>query len=63
MNACGKFTSANAGSFAVRKLLDTQLNSVDTHLEVGDVLAYDVTLGIAATAQTHQQLPYHKQQA
>ncbi len=59
----------NAG----RRLRDTQLNSVETHLAVGDVLAYDVSLGIASADHTDQeqqahiptpqQLPYLKQQA
>jgi hypothetical protein len=45
----------NAG----RRLRDTQLNSVETHLAVGDVLAYDVSLGIASTAKTDQATGSH----
>lgn len=44
----------DAGQAASRKLLDVQLNSVDTHLAVGDVLAYDITLGVGHASQTDQ---------
>lgn len=45
----------NAG----RRLRDTQLNSVETHLAVGDVLAYDVSLGIASADATDQATGSH----
>ena len=45
----------NAG----RRLRDTQLNSVETHLAVGDVLAYDVSLGIASADHTDQATGSH----
>ena len=45
----------NAG----RRLRDIQLNSVETHLAVGDVLAYDVSLGIASADNTDQATGSH----
>jgi len=45
----------NAG----RRLRDTQLNSVETHLAVGDVLAYDVSLGIASADHTDEATGSH----
>ena len=44
---------------AGRRLRDTQLNNVDTHVAVGDVLVYDVSLGIASADNTDQATGSH----
>ena len=44
---------------AGRRLRDTQLNNVETHLAVGDVLVYDVSLGIASADNTDQATGSH----